>query len=123
MLATYFSVKQFAAASSLRFGNGAKRGRLKFCIVQAYMEARNLVVHHYREDVGRRMTFQEAFQRARADEDLLLEVWGFLDGWGIINCLAPAQAPTAAGDGAEGGILMDSSPVCEARYAKGTGST
>ena len=75
--------------------------------VQAYRDARNLLVRLYREDPGRRLTFRDAFRRAEVDADLLLEVWGFLDAWGVINHPAPAEdAPTASGGAASGGAVV-----------------
>jgi len=82
--------------------------------MQAYRDVRNCLVHKYREDVGKRLTYGEAFKQLGGDAELLVEVWGLLDDWGIINFLAPAdfgppppgQTETVAGDGSGSGRVL-----------------
>lgn len=88
--------------------------------MQGYRDVRNCLVHKYSEDVGKRLTYGDAFEQLGGDAELLVEVWGLLDDWGIINFLAPAdfgppppgQAETAARDGSGSGrVLVPASGV------------
>jgi hypothetical protein len=84
--------------------------------MQVYRDVRSCLVHKYREDVDKRLTYGEAFKQLGGDADLLLEVWGLLDDWGIINFLAPADSappPSQAGPavGAGAGRAYALTPV------------